>query len=66
MPWGSGVQIAAVADLAANSHWLSLERLVAVAQREEPNSYWLLRVWLAGSREAWQRVTLQLDEAAPR
>ena len=50
---GSSAQSAAVADLAANYHWSSQERLVAVAQREEPNSYWLLSVWLAGSKEAW-------------
>ena len=66
MPWGSSVQSAAVVDLAANFHWLSQERLVAVAQREEPNFYWLLSAWLAGSREAWQRVARQLGEAALR
>ena len=53
-----------MADPAANFHWLSLERLVAVAQREEPNSYWLLSVWLAGSREVWQWVALRLAGAA--
>ena len=60
------MQSAAVADLAANFHWLSLEQLVAGAQREEPNFYWLSSVWLAGSRGAWQRVALRLGEAAPR
>ena len=53
-------------DLAANFHWLSQERLVAVARREEPNFYWLLSAWMASSREAWQRVALWLGEAAPR
>ena len=66
MPWGSSVQSAAAVDPAANFHWSSQERVVAVAQHEEPNSYWLLSVWLAGSREAWQRAALQLDEAIPR
>ena len=37
---------------------------MAVAQREEPNFYWLLSVRVAGSREAWQRVALPLVEAA--
>ena len=59
-------QSAAAGDLAAKSHWLSQERVVAVAQREEPNSYWLLCGPVAGSREAWQRVAPLLVEAAPR
>ena len=66
MPWGSSVQNAATVDLAANFHWLSQERLVAVAWREEPNFYWLLSAWVAGSREAWQRVALRLGAVAPR
>ena len=56
------MQSVATVDPAANYHWLSQERLVAVAQREEPNFYWLLSVWVAGSREAWQRVALRLVE----
>ena len=48
---GSGVQSAAVADLASNSHGSSQERLVAGAQRGEPNFYWLLSGWRGGSRE---------------
>ena len=49
-----------------NFHWLSQERLVAVAQREEPNSYWLLRGPITGSREAWQWAVPRLVEEAPR
>ena len=60
------MQSAATVELAANFHWLSQERLVAVAQREEMNFYWLLSAWMAGSREAWQRIELWLGEAAPR
>ena len=60
------MQRAATVDPAANFHWLSQERLVAVAWREEPNFYWLLSAWVAGSREAWQRVALWLAEAATR
>ena len=56
MPWGSSVQSAAAVDPAANFHWLSQKRLVAVAQSEKPNFYWLLSVWWADSREAWRRV----------
>ena len=66
MPWGSSVQSAATVDTAANYHWFSQEREVAVAQREEPNFYWLLGVRVAGSREAWQWVAPLLDEAAQR
>ena len=66
MPWGSSVQSATTVDPAANYHWLSQERLVAVAQREETNFYWLLSAWIAGSREAWQWVALRLGEAASR
>ena len=39
---------------------------MAVAQSEKPNFYWLLSVWWAGSREAWQRVVLRLVGAALR
>ena len=53
-------------DPVANFHWSSQERLVAVARREDPSFYWLLSAWMVGSREVWQRVALQLDEAAPR
>ena len=35
------MQSAATVDPAANYHWLSQERVVAVAQSEGPNSYWL-------------------------
>ena len=66
MPWGSSVQSAATVDPAANSHWLSQERVVAVAQREEPNSYWLLQGPTAGSRETLQRVVQRLVEETPR
>ena len=59
------MQSAATVDPAANFHWLSQERLVAVAWREEPNFYWLLSTWVASSREAWQRVVLRLGAAAP-
>ena len=60
------MQSAVVADPALNFHWLSQERPVAVAQSEKPNFYWLLSVWWAGSREAWQRVALRLVGAAQR
>ena len=60
------MQSAAVADPALNCHWLSQERLVAVAQSKKPNLYWLLSGWWAGSREGWQRVALRLVGAAPR
>ena len=66
MPWGSNVQSAATVDPAANFHWLSQERLVAVAWREEPNFYWLLSAWGASSMEVRQWVELRLGEAAPR
>ena len=39
---------------------------MVVAQREEPNSYWLLRGPTAGSREALQRVVQRLAEETPR
>ena len=38
---------------------------MAVAQREEPNFYWLPSVRVAGSREAWQQVAPRLVEEAP-
>ena len=38
---------------------------MAVAQREELSSYWLLRGSTAGSREAWQRVMLRLEQRTP-
>ena len=65
------MQSAATADLAMNSHWLSQERLVAVAQSEKPNFYWLLSVWWADSREAWRLAGLaprqgRLVELVPR
>ena len=66
MPWGSSVQSTATVDPAANYHWLSQERVVTVAQSEEPNSYWLLCGPVAGSREAWQRLAPRLVEEAPR
>ena len=59
------MQSAATVDPVANYHWLSQERLVAVARREEPNFYWLLSAWVTCLREAWQRVALRLGEAAP-
>ena len=65
-PGGSTLQSAAAGDLAANSHWLSQERAAAVAQREELSSYWLLRGSTTGSREAWQRVMLRLEQGTPR
>ena len=39
---------------------------MAVAQREELNSYWLPRGSTAGSREALQRVMLRLEQGTPR
>ena len=66
MPWGSNVHSAATVDPAANSHWLSQERVVAVAQREEPNSYWLLCGPTTDSREALQQVVPRLAEETPR
>ena len=42
LPWGSSVQSAAAVDPTAICHWPSHERLVAVAQSEKPNFYWLL------------------------
>ena len=65
MPWGSIVQSAATVDLAANSHWLSQERAVAVTQRWKPNFYCLPRGPTAGSREALQRVMLRLAQETP-
>ena len=62
---GSGVQSAAVADLSSNSHWSSQERLVAGAQRGEPNFYWLMSGWRGGSREARQQAGW-LAVCAPR
>ena len=56
------MQSAAIVDLAANYHWLSQERAVAVAQRGEPNFYWLPRGSTAGSREALQLVMLRLAQ----
>ena len=38
----SGVQSAAVVDPSLNFYWSSQERLVAGAQRGEPNFHWLL------------------------
>ena len=60
------MQSAATVDLAANSHWLSQERVVAVAQHEELNFYWLPRGLTAGSREALQRVVPPLAQETPR
>ena len=65
-PWGSILRSAATVDLAANYHWLSQERAVAVAQREEPNFYWLPRGSTAGSRGALRRVMLWLEQGTPR
>ena len=62
------MQSAAAGDLAANFHWLSWERLVAVVWSGEPNSSWL-RLPLgstAGSREALQRVMMWLEQETPR
>ena len=55
------MQSAAVTDPASNCHWLSQERLVAVAQSGKPNSDWLMSVWWADSGEAWR-----LSGLAPR
>ena len=60
------MQSAATVDPAVNYHWLSQEWVVAVAQREEPNFYWLLSVRVTGLREAWQRVAPRLVEEAPQ
>ena len=43
------MQSATTVDPAVNFHWLSQELVVAVAQSEEPNSYWLLCGHIAGS-----------------
>ena len=51
---GLGVQSAAVVDPSLNFYWSSQERLVAGAQRGEPNFHWLLSGWRGGSREAWR------------
>ena len=61
-PGGSTLRSASAGDLATNFHWLSQERAVVVAQREEPNFYWLPRGSIAGSREALQRVMLRLEQ----
>ena len=60
------MQSAASVDLAANSHWLSQERVVAVSQREEPNFYWLPRGPTVGSREALQRVVPRMAQKTLR
>ena len=60
------MQSAATVDPAENSHWFSQERVVAVAQREEPNFYRLPHGPTAGSREALQRVVPQLAQETPR
>ena len=39
---------------------------MAVAQRGEPNFYWLPRGSTTGSREALQRVMLRLAQGTPR
>ena len=67
-PVGSALQSAAAGDLATNFHCLSRERLVAVVQSGEPNSYWLRlpRRSTAGSREALQRLMLRLEQETPR
>ena len=66
MPWGSIVQSAVIVDLAANYHWLSQERAVAVAQCGEANFYWLPLGSTAGLREALQRVMLRLAQGTPQ
>ena len=60
------MQSAATVDLAANSHWFSQELVVAVAQCEEPNFYWLPRGPTVGSREALKRVVQRLAQETPR
>ena len=60
------MQSAATIGLAANSHWLSQERAVAVAQHGELNFYCVQRGPSAGSREALQRAMLRLVQETPR
>ena len=56
------MQSAAVADPTSNCHWLSQERLVAVAQSGKQNSDWLMSVWWADSGEAWRLAGLALRQ----